>query len=475
MTEARAIIVVEDSSEDEGASPRRRSSEDEGASPRKRARFDAQSPRAATAPPAAARQTLRVRRAGRPFRDRDRAVDDSDDEAREPAYVSVGARAGPALRVVASADLHQHQHDRYIHVDEGGTVGLVEWLRRGGIAEQVDVIVLAGDLGAEFNEELHEEGVRGAERRATGARVSAREKDEQVLDAWNLMLRELLALNARAHVVLVAGNHDGLLCAQEDCVTCRHCGRFADGDDGRRWGASAAEAARAAVARMTRGLPAGRAHYLCDDAVTIDFGDARGRVRFVGSPWTPGHLTDLYSNHFTRPPGDTAWWRDHWRRVLAPPRDADATTPWVLVTHGPPYNILDLVAEKRHVGDAPLCEALQAAARPPSLHIFGHVHARQSDNEPPVGPRLCAHPRVGGCVFANVAAETKIPKITGFRLSAQQGGQRAGADGAVTRNTTSSWQNNPNFATEVLMRPPTLLDLPVAGFDCGWWRTAVRG
>ncbi len=44
----------------------------------------------------------------------------------------------------------------------------------------------------------------------------------------------------------------------------------------------------------------------------------------------------------------------------------------VLVTHGPPYGVLDQVGGGEHLG----CEELRArlAAVRPRLHVFGHIH-----------------------------------------------------------------------------------------------------
>jgi Icc-related predicted phosphoesterase len=44
----------------------------------------------------------------------------------------------------------------------------------------------------------------------------------------------------------------------------------------------------------------------------------------------------------------------------------------ILITHGPPYGILDLSVGKDHAG----CQALYERVRviKPKLHVFGHIH-----------------------------------------------------------------------------------------------------
>lgn len=93
--------------------------------------------------------------------------------------------------------------------------------------------------------------------------------------------------------------------------------------------------------------------YLCDDSVGID------GVHFYGSPWQPWFY-------------DWAWNAQRgpelakiWSLI---PDDTD-----VLVTHGPPMDILDWVGP-RHVG----CEDLaRRVGNMPDLkaHIFGHIHS----------------------------------------------------------------------------------------------------
>lgn len=131
-----------------------------------------------------------------------------------------------------------------------------------------------------------------------------------------------------AHKVVIAGNHDFLFESAPD------------------------EAA---------GLIAGEGiHYLLDASVTIG-----GRV-FHGSPWQP--------------------WFHGWAFNLE--RGAPLAMKWaaipgetdVLVTHGPPHGVLDVVA---HGGRSVGCEALTERLRQldVSLHVFGHIHEAYGVNK----------------------------------------------------------------------------------------------
>lgn len=127
--------------------------------------------------------------------------------------------------------------------------------------------------------------------------------------------------------VVIAGNHD--FPAQDNDARCK--GNF-----------------------KKRGI-----HYLKDSGVTID-----GRV-FWGSPWQP----EFGGLAFNLPRGERLW--DKWRRI--PPKTD------VLVTHGPPFEILDnavhpdnLFAEDKPVGCRQLLRRVRQVR--PKVHCFGHVH-----------------------------------------------------------------------------------------------------
>lgn len=92
--------------------------------------------------------------------------------------------------------------------------------------------------------------------------------------------------------------------------------------------------------------------YLEDEELVID------GIKLYGSPWQPF----FYNWAFNIRRGKLF---RVWERI---PDDVN-----VLITHGPPYKILDLTEDKREVG----CEELLARIdnlKKLKLHIFGHIH-----------------------------------------------------------------------------------------------------
>jgi hypothetical protein len=82
-------------------------------------------------------------------------------------------------------------------------------------------------------------------------------------------------------------------------------------------------------------------------------------VSFWGSPYTPEFLNWA----FMYPRGSAA--KQYWDQI---PYNLD-----VLITHGPPFGILDQVAPGgAHLGCEELLKAVQE--KRPKLHIFGHIH-----------------------------------------------------------------------------------------------------
>ena len=93
--------------------------------------------------------------------------------------------------------------------------------------------------------------------------------------------------------------------------------------------------------------------YLQDDGVQVD------GVKIYGSPWQP----EFFQWAFNLPRGKPL--REVWNRI---PEDTQ-----VLITHGPPHDILDLTSR----GVAAGCEALRERVEElPQLraHVFGHIH-----------------------------------------------------------------------------------------------------
>jgi len=92
--------------------------------------------------------------------------------------------------------------------------------------------------------------------------------------------------------------------------------------------------------------------FLQDSGVEID------GLKIYGSPWQPV----FFNWAFNLPRGDSL--KKVWSKI---PIDTD-----VLITHGPPFGVLDLVPSGEHVG----CEDLKGRLCELNLraHIFGHIH-----------------------------------------------------------------------------------------------------
>lgn len=127
-----------------------------------------------------------------------------------------------------------------------------------------------------------------------------------------------------ANKLLIAGNHDWYMESHSDLI--------------------AEELARSSI------------HYLNDSGVVIQ------DIRFWGSPITPV----FFDWAFQRQQGDEI--AEHWALI---PKDTQ-----ILITHGPPYGIMDLVPEQdgslSHAGCHRLLQRVQDLQ--PDLHIFGHIH-----------------------------------------------------------------------------------------------------
>ncbi|HET9100265.1 MAG TPA: metallophosphatase domain-containing protein [Acidobacteriaceae bacterium] len=93
--------------------------------------------------------------------------------------------------------------------------------------------------------------------------------------------------------------------------------------------------------------------YLENAGVTID------DVFFWGSPYTPAFMNWAFM--YRRGPEATR----QWDKI---PDNLD-----VLITHGPPFGILDQVSPgSAHLGCEELLEAVEE--KKPKVHIFGHIH-----------------------------------------------------------------------------------------------------
>lgn len=105
----------------------------------------------------------------------------------------------------------------------------------------------------------------------------------------------------------------------------------------------------------------GNIQYLCDSECEFE------GYKIWGSPWTP----TFYDWHFMKDRGAPI--REKWDLI---PEDTD-----ILITHGPPYGILDQVTissrgrgQEKFAGCEELREALFRIK--PKLHVFGHIHSQ---------------------------------------------------------------------------------------------------
>lgn len=92
--------------------------------------------------------------------------------------------------------------------------------------------------------------------------------------------------------------------------------------------------------------------YLCDSGIKI-----KG-IKIWGSPWTP----TFYNWAFMKDRGIQI--AKYWNLI---PKTTD-----ILITHGPPYGILDLTDRGDHAGCVDLLKKVEQIK--PNYHIFGHIH-----------------------------------------------------------------------------------------------------
>lgn len=102
-------------------------------------------------------------------------------------------------------------------------------------------------------------------------------------------------------------------------------------------------------------------HLLIHESITL------GGINFFGSPYTPWFFNWAFNRARTL---EEAAFRkiphikEDWKAI---PADTN-----VLITHGPPYDILDMTRRGASVG----CESLLEKIREikPVIHVFGHIH-----------------------------------------------------------------------------------------------------
>lgn len=90
----------------------------------------------------------------------------------------------------------------------------------------------------------------------------------------------------------------------------------------------------------------------------IDSGIKLKGISFWGSPATPGSGRWAFNKKRGRE------MQEHWKRI---PDNTD-----VLITHTPPYGILDSLEDGTHVGCSHLLTKIKDLR--PRIHLFGHIH-----------------------------------------------------------------------------------------------------
>jgi len=113
--------------------------------------------------------------------------------------------------------------------------------------------------------------------------------------------------------------------------------------------------------------------YLVDETATLE------GLRVHGSPVQPWFCDWAWN----RQRGEEI--RRHWERI---PTGLD-----ILVTHGPPWGVLDLAPGDRTVGCEELMKVIEATR--PRLHVFGHIHEGFGIARPHGSPTLFVNASIG--------------------------------------------------------------------------------
>jgi len=97
--------------------------------------------------------------------------------------------------------------------------------------------------------------------------------------------------------------------------------------------------------------------YLEDQSFEIESSEFSRPIKFYGSPWQPE-----FCNWAFNVPRDKMY--IHWEKI---PLDTD-----ILITHGPPEEILDISSRGDRTGCASLRYHVEQIK--PLVHVFGHIH-----------------------------------------------------------------------------------------------------
>ncbi|KAG1747079.1 Metallo-dependent phosphatase-like protein, partial [Suillus paluster] len=107
--------------------------------------------------------------------------------------------------------------------------------------------------------------------------------------------------------------------------------------------------------------------YLQDELYTFRTKEGGREWSVYGFPWQP---------YF-------GGWAFNYLSDEAPEIVAEIPEVDILLTHGPPYNVLDTTFSEVHAGCPAMLEHLSKMQSPPLLHVFGHIHeARGATRHP---------------------------------------------------------------------------------------------
>lgn len=170
------------------------------------------------------------------------------------------------------------------------------------------------------------------------------------------------------HKVFIAGNHD-ITMHKEFYVSpdghMRFHGTRLYKKDGRTDdGLSPEEYSDRCIAALTCPDDSGSLHYLQDQSVLLSpitetADTVADPLHIYGSPWQPTFCDWAFNV-------DIPKIKPYWDRI---PDEVD-----VLITHGPPHNVLDAAADGYRCGCPELRAQIDTQRIRPRLHVFGHIH-----------------------------------------------------------------------------------------------------
>lgn len=153
------------------------------------------------------------------------------------------------------------------------------------------------------------------------------------------------------HKIMIPGNHDFFF--EYDRIARTPQGSYRFGN---------ANLTREQVEEVTSKFP--NIHILNDSGITLE------GIKFWGSPITPW-FHDWAYNRWTHEIDQ------HWDLI---PEDTN-----VLITHGPPYGVLDeVIRDRQKVGCEKLMERVNQIN--PKIHVFGHIH--EANGQEKIGDTL---------------------------------------------------------------------------------------